>query len=145
MLHPYSDSRHRDDSFIYFISLKEAVKPFQWDYWVLKIQDIKRHFSQWHWHCTTGKGGDNSTNNGLLVATPPGPFVVILHLVWVPGWGCHWRRLFSLWVGRGDLPRWRLRSGIQAPQWQPPLVLSPVSRCHRILSTVHSAASPIQG
>lgn len=70
MLHPYSDSRHRDDSFIYFISLKEAVKPFQRDYWVLKIQDIKRH-------CTIGKGGDNSKNNGLLVATSPRSFMMV--------------------------------------------------------------------
>ena len=58
MPHPHSDSRHRDGSFIYFISLQEAVKPFQSDYWVLMIQDIKRHFSQQQWHYTSGKGGD---------------------------------------------------------------------------------------
>lgn len=58
MLRQYSDSRHRDDSFIYFISLQEAVKPFQKDYWVLMIQDIERHFCQWHWHGISGKGGD---------------------------------------------------------------------------------------
>lgn len=58
MPHAHSVSRHRDDSFIYFISLQEAVKPFQSDYWVLMSQDVKRRLSQQQSHNTSGKGGD---------------------------------------------------------------------------------------
>lgn len=43
MLYQYGDGGPWDDSFICFISLQEAVKLFQRDYWVLMIQGIKRH------------------------------------------------------------------------------------------------------
>lgn len=92
MLHQYSDSRHRDDSFIYFISLQEAVKPFQKDYWVLTNRTLKDISPSDTDTAPQIKEGIIQEIN-LFVATPPHSFLMdptraTLQLAWATDWGC---------------------------------------------------------